>query len=264
MEIVFDDVSYKDFKNLSFTLKNRTINGINLDNSQDIFTLLKGKEKFLGSIYFGNVLLSDNTKDEYRNLISFVPKNFSNQVFLDTVEEYIAFTIKYRKIKVKNQRKTVISLLEHIGLNESYLDKNIEELSSSEQKLIQVIVSLLSRPKVVVLEEVFSNFDLKFEKKLMRFFNYLIDNENITIVLISRDAEMLYKNSKHVVLIKNGEVLSEGESVDVYKNVELLLDNDFEVPEIVLFTYKVQKQKNINLSYHKDIRDLIKDVYKNV
>ncbi len=264
MEIVFDKVKYKDFKDLSFTIKHKTINGISGCNLEDILKLLSGSEEYLGNIYFGNVLMKSNTVDDYKNMIAVVPRDLSHYVFLDTVEEYIAFNIKYKKIKVKDEKKTVIKLIEQMGLDSSYLDKKLYSLSSSEQKLMAVITALLSEPKVLILEEIFSNFDLKFEKKLMRFFNYLIDNKNMTIILISKDSDMLYKNTKHIILTSLENVICSGKTDKIYQDVDMLIQNNIEVPDIVMFTNKVIKNKNIKLSYHKDIRDLIKDVYKNV
>ena len=127
-----------------------------------------------------------------------------------------------------------------------------------------VVVALLTNPKVLILEEVFANFDLNFEKKLMRFFNYLIDNKNMTIILISKDSDMLYKNTKHIILVGEENTICCGNTLKIYKDVDLLIQNNIEVPDIVMFTNKVIKNKNIKLGYHKDIRDLIKDVYKNV
>ena len=217
MEIVFEDVCYKNFTNLNFTIKSKTINGISGSFINDIFLLLQGNEKYLGNIYFGNVLLGDNTKNDYKNLISIVPRDISKLVFLNTVEEYIAFNIKYRKIKVNDSRSTVLNLLKQLGLDSTYLNKSIDNLSISEQRLMGVIVSLLTNPKVLILDEIFSNFDLKFEKKLMRLFNYLIDNENMTIILLSNDSEMLYRNTKHIVLLgKDGSAL-DGKSSKIYR-----------------------------------------------
>ena len=264
MEIVFENVRYKDFKDLSFTIKHKTINGISGCNLDDVLKLLLGNEKYLGNIYFGNVLMKSNTVDDYKNMISVVPRDLSKHVFLDTVEEYIAFNIKYKKIKVKDEKKTVIKLIGQMGLDSSYLDKKLCSLSSGEQKLMAVITALLSNPKVLILEEIFSNFDLKFEKKLMRFFNYLIDNKNMTIILISNDSDMLYKNTKHIILVSKYCVVGEGKTDKIYKKVDLLTKYNIEVPDIVMFTKKVRDKKNIKLTYHKDIRDLIKDVYKNV
>lgn len=264
MEIAFEDVCYKDFTNLNFTIKSKTINGISGKFIDDVMLLLQGNEEYLGSIYFGNVVLKDNTRDDYKNLISIVPRDISKQVFLNTVEEYIAFNIKYRKLKVEDPRSTVINLLKQLGLDSTYLNKSISSLSISEQRLMGVVVSLLTNPKVLILDEIFSNFDLKFEKKLMRLFNYLIDNKNMTIILLSNDSEMLYRNTKHIILLNSEGSAVEGKSSKIYKDIELLNSLEIEVPDIVLFTHTVRERTDVKLGYFTDIRDLIKDVYKNV
>ena len=150
MEIVFEDVCYKNFTNLNFTIKSKTINGISGSFINDLFLLLQGNEKYLGNIYFGNVLLGDNTKNDYKNLISIVPRDISKLVFLNTVEEYIAFNIKYRKIKVNDSRSTVLNLLKQLGLDSTYLNKSIDNLSISEQRLMGVIVSLLTNFLILI------------------------------------------------------------------------------------------------------------------
>ena len=40
--------------------------------------------------------------------------------------------------------------------------------------------------------------------------------------------------------------------------------NKIDIPEIIEFTYLAKKQKNVKIDYHKDIRDIIKDIYKHV
>ena len=40
--------------------------------------------------------------------------------------------------------------------------------------------------------------------------------------------------------------------------------NRVNIPEIVEFTYQAKKEKKAKIDYHRDIRDLIKDIYKHV
>ena len=40
--------------------------------------------------------------------------------------------------------------------------------------------------------------------------------------------------------------------------------NKFSIPEIIEFTYLAKKKKSVKIDYHKDIRDIIKDIYKHV
>ena len=64
-----------------------------------------------------------------------------------------------------------------------------------------------------------------------------------------------------MIILKNNKVYLEGSTDKVYQNPDL--SNDIDIPDLVRFT-NLAKKKKVKLSYHKDIRDLIKDVYKHV
>ena len=45
---------------------------------------------------------------------------------------------------------------------------------------------------------------------------------------------------------------------------DFLKKNRINITKIVEFTYLAKKKKNIKIDYHKDVRDIIKDIYKHV
>jgi len=84
-----------------------------------------------------------------------------------------------------------------------------------------------------------------------------------TIIISSNDSNMLYELTDDIVILKKGHILAADNTVKVYQNIKLLENNDIEIPYLVIFT-KLAKDKKVKLAYHRDIRDLIKDVYKHV
>ena len=52
--------------------------------------------------------------------------------------------------------------------------------------------------------------------------------------------------------------------VDILTNIDFLNKNKIDIPDIVEITYLAYKKKKIKIDYHKDIRDIIKDIYKHV
>ena len=59
-------------------------------------------------------------------------------------------------------------------------------------------------------------------------------------------------------------VIIDDETTKVFQDIELLEDNTFEVPKILEITYLAKNKKGIKIDYHKDVRDIIKDIYKHV
>ena len=75
---------------------------------------------------------------------------------------------------------------------------------------------------------------------------------------------MLYKFVDNVIVLNEGEVLCKGDKYEVYNNIELLKENNINVPQIVQFCDKVYKTKNIKLGNYCEVNDLIKVIYRNV
>ena len=50
---------------------------------------------------------------------------------------------------------------------------------------------------------------------------------------------------------------------EIFTSDELMKENVIPMPYITKVTY-LAKKKKVKLSYHKDVRDIIKDIYKHV
>lgn len=264
MEIKFKDVEYNDFHDLNFTISNSDITGIFGRGKTQLLRLIDAIDIATGKITYDDIELNKNNLNEIRRKISIVEQEFQKQLFLNTVKEHMEFIIKYYKLTLKDPNKKILDSLKIVGLSNDYLEKNITSLSNSELKLIQLAISLLSNPDIILLDEPFINLDTKNEKKILVLLNKLKDHYKKTIVIASHDSNMLYKYTSKIIIIKNNKILIEGKTKEVYEKVAYLIRNKIEIPDIVMFTYKAKHDKNIHIDYHRDIRDLIKDIYKHV
>ena len=176
--------------------------------------------------------------------------------------KYIIFT---DMLDLKNYKKKIYDSLKIIGYQESYLDKKINSLSKTEKQWISFAIGLLSNPDMIVLDNFFKSFDLKNTKKMMRLLTQLTEQYNKIVVIYENSSDIIYSLSKYTFIIKNSEVLIEGDTKDIFSNnMNYLLTNGVEIPKTVEFSYLVNEKKKVRLGYFKDVRDLIKDIYKKV
>ena len=77
-------------------------------------------------------------------------------------------TIIEKNINKKKTKKKIVDSLKIVGLNSSYLDRQLCTLSSSEKKQIQFALALLSNPELIIMDEPFINYDLKTYKKILQ------------------------------------------------------------------------------------------------
>ena len=262
MEIVLKDVNYnKCF--FDTTINSDEITGITGINSESLLEVLSLTKTIKGNMYIDDKEINEENINGYSKKISIVSNNLNDKLFLDTVEENMLYEIKLRRLKPKDYKKKMQDSLRIVGLNKNYLSMEVKNLSKSELILINIAISLLSNPEVILLSDPFSYLDKKNDKKLYRILIKLKDQYKKMIVISSNNSNTLYNYTDKMIFIKDNEVLIEGNTNSLYTDVKYLKENKFEIPDIVLFTYKV-KEKGINLSYHKDVRDIIKDIYKHV
>lgn len=264
MEIIFKEVEYNKFHNLNFTISSEDITGITGKDKSNILKIINAEYITKGTLTYNDIKLDTNNQTEIRKKISLVKDQFYIEPNLDTVKDYMEFIIKYYKLIIKDTNKKMVDSLKIVGLSKEYLDKKISKLSSSEIKLIQIAISLLSNPEVILLDEPFETLDTKNIKKIVMLLTKLKDQYKKTIVIASTNSDMLYKYTTKMIFIKNNKVFLTGPTKEVYKKVEYLTKHKFEIPDIVLFTSKAVNEKKVHIDYHRDIRDLIKDIYKHV
>lgn len=264
MEINYEKIESGDFHDLNLTITNQYIVGITGNEKNELINIITLQNKIRGNIIYNNIKVTNNNINFIRKEISIVEKYFMFSPYINTVREYMENYIKEYLLIIKNTTKKIADSLKIVGLNIEILNRNLYTLSSSELKLIQIATSLLSNPNIIILEEPFINFDKKNEKKIIIILNKLKDQFKKTIILVDNNSNILYKYTQYVFFIKSNKILLQGLTKEAYSKVEILKKNKFEIPETVEFTYKAKKEKNVYIDYHRDIRDVIKDIYKHV
>jgi len=265
MEIKFEECELEN-NLISFDINESQLIGITGNSKLDILKLimLKIKKKSKGKIYIDDEELTKENITYYQKKITFVKKDIIFANFLETVNDLMLYGVKRQNIKLINPQKKIIDSLKIVGLNPDILTRKIHTLSTSEKKIISLAKALLSNPSVIILEEPFMNLDLKNEKKLLMLLEKIKEQYKKTIIFLSDDSNLLYKYTSKMIIVRNSKLIFEGNTFEVFKRVDFLKRNKVEIPKIVELTYLAKKKKNIKIDYHKDIRDIIKDIYKHV
>ncbi len=264
MEIMFKNISNEILHNLSFEIKEGQIIGITGTGKTTLLKMINDTLPIEGNATYKDLAYNKKNRFEIRKKIILVESIITPQFVLSTIEEYMNFLMKYYKINIENPKKKIVAALKMVGLKENYLEKEITNLSSSEQKLLQISIALLKNPTVLLLDEPFINLDMKAQKRMERLLEKLKDRYQKTIIIASQDSNLLYNLTERMIFLKNGTILRQGKTRELYQNIKFLTRYHYQIPDIVLFTYKAKERKNVKIDYHKDIRDLIKDIYKHV
>lgn len=263
MELIFKDYQL-DNQIINFTIRNNDITGITGNSKETLIDIINLNSFIKGKIVLNQENIQKNDLLRLKRKISIVEKELNYKNFINNVYQLMEYEIRRKNLKLKNPEKKIYDSLKIVSLNKNILDKSILFLSSSEKKLLQIAISLLSNPEILILDEPFKCLDLKTEKKIFMLLQKIKEQYKKTIILVSDDIMMLYKYTNYLIITKNNKILIEGKSEEVLKKVDFLKRQRIELPKIIEMTYLAKKRKNIKLEYHKDIRDIIKDIYKHV
>ncbi len=194
-----------------------------------------------------------NLKDEY----NFATIDNFNPFFLGLTvrEELYLYDKEY-------DNDLLYVLLEILELSDNFLDREINTLSYTDKLYLNIIRNLLTGNNKVIFVDMFKYFDYKNQKKIILLLNYLKD-KNYYIIITSIDVDDLYKNSDYSIVWYK-QLIDYGKTDDVYNEVDVFIKNKVPAPTLALITYKAKRDKNVKLFYSKDVRDIIKDIYKHV
>ncbi len=274
MEVIFRNVSYSydginnAVDNISVCLDSNLIHGIIGPIGSGKSTMLELMNGIMkptsGKVLIGKYDLSneDGSFDfnKFRYDVGLVYQFPEKQFFCNTVGEEVAFAEKIFKTKNASIRKKVIDILKIVGLDESYISRNPFSLNGGEKRRVAIASVLISNPKVLILDEPTIGLDDKSKKRLMKLLKNLKVRYNKTIVIVTHDVDMLYEIVDNIVVLDKGKIISEGNKVNVFSNVEYLNKHNTPIPNIVRLEKKIYDKYGLDMGYIPNMNALIRKI----
>ena len=103
-----------------------------------------------------------------------------------SVSENIAYGVKRSDRKLK--KKIVAELLEMMELNDFHQRKPYE-CSGGQQQRIAIARALASQPKVLCLDEPFSNLDQSLKERMRALMKDWFKSKGVTVIMVTHDKE---------------------------------------------------------------------------
>ena len=206
----------------------------------------------------GNYLSFLSDLSEYKN-VGYIKKNeyyFTNYVY----DELLLSLNKYEK-ELKDADKRIKKALKIFDLDDNFLNKEISNLSKGEKRLLSYLRVFIYNPKIIIVDEPLKNLDYKYEKMVLNYLRELKNKYNKTIIIASNNVNIIYENTDKTLIISDEPLYKN--TKDIFTDDDILKKYKLYVPNLVMFVKKAKK-KDKNINYYTDIRELMKDVYRNV
>ena len=106
-------------------------------------------------------------------------------------------------------------MLSLVGL-EPLAKRYAHSLSGGEQQRIALARALAPRPKLILLDEPFSNLDLNLKRRVRAETLQLLRQVGATAILVTHDPQEALAIGDKVVLLNEGRIVQQGKSDDLY------------------------------------------------
>ena len=107
----------------------------------------------------------------------------------------------------RQRRALVEAALADVGAD-GYADARVGELSGGEQQRVLIAHALISRPKLLLLDEPLANLDLRSEQEIVAVLGKLAREHEISVLLSAHDMNPLLGVMDRIVYVANGHAAS--------------------------------------------------------
>jgi iron(III) transport system ATP-binding protein len=131
------------------------------------------------------------------------------------VAQNIAFSLKGQpKQAIEAIIEQTLKLVHLDGLQKRYP----HELSGGQQQRTAVARALANRPKLLLMDEPFSNIDSQVKQSLMQELRQLLKSHNITCIFVTHAKQEAFAFADKTALLNNGKLVQMDSSQNLYEN----------------------------------------------
>lgn len=255
-------------------IKNIEDNGFNslnlFFNSKTFYSIIGGNKSgkttlfnILSGIFLSNgIIICDNISIKNINYIkkigvvrSLNKKSFHYKRVIDELS-YPLYNLNYHKGKIIKRINEVINLFN----KESMLKKNISDLNEMEKQELLIIISLLHKPKVLMLDGVFDMFTESEKIRILNILNSMVKEEELCIINFTSDLSCTMKSDK-LIILNNFNVVANIDSNVMFENDKLFYENNLETPFMCDLLIKL-KMYNLNVHVPDNLKEMVNDIWQ--
>jgi len=179
---------------------------------------------FKGSIFVCGLDVK-NHGGRLRAEIGYVPQDF----MVDPVEPYLALDVvmmgRYGRIGVLNKpserdREKALDAMKLLEIAE-LSQRPIGKLSGGQQQKVVIARALAKEPKILLMDEPFSNLDPESKIKIPDLISGIHEKEGLTTIIVTHETHRMVKACRRVVVIDDGRIIADDAPEEALRTTEV-------------------------------------------
>lgn len=177
---------------------------------------------------------------EVRRNIGMVFQNPDNQLVATIVEDDVAFGPENLGVPSKEIRERVDRSLATVGMTE-YAKHEPSKLSGGQKQRVAIAGIIAMEPRCIVFDESTAMLDPSGRREVVSMMEKLNREKGITIITITHYMDEAVRADR-VIVMNDGEVISDGKPNEVYSNPELIAKAGLDLPQCASLVAKLREK----------------------
>ena len=132
-----------------------------------------------------------------------------------TVEANVSFGLKMQKLPAGDVHRRVGEVLELVEMND-YAKRYPHQLSGGQRQRVALARSLVTQPRLLLLDEPLSALDARIRKHLREQIRRIQREMNLTAIFVTHDQEEALTMSDRIVLMNKGQIVQNADAETLY------------------------------------------------
>lgn len=175
---------------------------------------------------------------------------------LHRVEKMMAESLILQGVSKADIRQQTLSLLQDVGIAEAaqILKCYPHELSGGQRQRVMLAMALALEPEILIADEPTTALDVVLQAQILTLLKKLQEQRNMAMILISHDLNLVKQYTDHVVVLNQGHVEEQGNTIDIFTHPQTaytrnLLNHDFGQALLIAPSEKLLELKNVTVKY---------------
>ena len=181
--------------------------------------------EYEGSIRIADRLLEKKNYGEIRRRLGYVFQDSDSQLFMNTVEEDVAFGPMNYGFSKEEAESSVKEALRKTHI-ENLAGRHIYRLSGGEKKLVSIAAILSMMPDIILMDEPSIALDPRNRRNLI----HILNSFDHLKIIASHDLDLILDTCERTILMANGKIICDGSTKEILTDKELLEANGLELP----------------------------------
>lgn len=126
--------------------------------------------------------------------------------------------IHFPKMTPAEREEAVVTALTEVGLDPAARHRYPHEFSGGQRQRISIARALVLKPRLIVLDEPTSALDMSVQAQIVDLLRGLQAKHGLAYLFISHDLKVVRAMSHHVAVMRGGQIVEAGSSVQVFDN----------------------------------------------